>query len=67
VTEQTETSSSEPTPTDSPPASDQSAVSGQSGLPQRAAALVDERPELAAGAAFAGGFLLAMIFKRIAR
>jgi hypothetical protein len=67
VTEQIETSSSEPTPTDSSPASDQSAVSGPPGLPQRAAALADERPELAAGAAFAGGFLLAMIIKRLAR
>jgi hypothetical protein len=31
------------------------------------AAVVDERPEIAAGAAFAAGFLFAMILKRIAR
>jgi hypothetical protein len=30
------------------------------------AARVDERPELAVGAAFAGGFLLALILKRLA-
>jgi hypothetical protein len=31
------------------------------------AATLQERPELAAGAAFAGGFLLALILKRLAR
>jgi hypothetical protein len=31
------------------------------------AAVVDERPEIAAGAAFAAGFLFAMILKRLAR
>jgi hypothetical protein len=61
VTEQIETSSSEP------PATETSTVSDQSTLPQRAAALASERPELAAGAAFAGGLLLAMILKRLAR
>jgi hypothetical protein len=30
------------------------------------AARVDERPELAVGAAFGGGFLLALILKRLA-
>jgi hypothetical protein len=30
-------------------------------------ARVDERPELALGAAFGGGLLLALIFKRLAR
>jgi hypothetical protein len=47
----------------SPPdsASDQS---GQSGGP---AAVLEERPEVAVGAAFAGGFVLAMILKRLAR
>jgi hypothetical protein len=34
-------------------------------LPASIAARVDERPELAVGAAFAGGFLLAMILKRL--
>jgi hypothetical protein len=32
-----------------------------------AAASIAERPEVAVGAAFAGGFLLAMILKRFAR
>jgi hypothetical protein len=31
------------------------------------AALAQERPEAVVGAAFAGGFLLAMILKRLAR
>ena len=31
------------------------------------AALANERPELVVGAAFAGGFLLAMILRRLAR
>jgi hypothetical protein len=31
------------------------------------AQLVNDRPELVVGAAFAGGFLLAMILKRLAR
>ena len=30
------------------------------------AAQIDERPELAVGAAFGGGFLLALILKRLA-
>jgi hypothetical protein len=34
---------------------------------QRVAAIAHERPEAAAGAAFAGGFLLALILKRLAR
>jgi hypothetical protein len=67
VTEQIETSSSESPPTDSPAGSEQASASSQSGLAERAAALADERPEVAAGAAFAGGFLLAMILKRLAR
>ena len=32
-----------------------------------AAALASERPELAVGVAFAGGFLFAMLLKRLAR
>jgi hypothetical protein len=32
---------------------------------QTATSAVDERPELAVGAAFAGGFLVAMILKRL--
>jgi hypothetical protein len=34
---------------------------------ERAAAIANERPEAAVGAAFAGGFLLALILKRLAR
>jgi hypothetical protein len=34
---------------------------------QQVAARVDERPELAVGAAFGGGFLFALILKRLAR
>lgn len=44
-----------------PPAS---AAAGTSTGP---AALPDDRPELAVGAAFAGGFVLAMLLKRLAR
>jgi hypothetical protein len=33
----------------------------------RAVALADERPEVAIGAAFAGGLVLAMILKRLVR
>jgi len=36
-------------------------------LQARAAAMADERPEVAVGAAFAGGLVLAMILKRLAR
>ena len=43
-------------------ASDDAQSSGQ-----QVAARVDERPELAVGAAFGGGLLFALILKRIAR
>jgi hypothetical protein len=42
------------------------AVTGAS-MQERAVSLADERPEVAAGAAFAGGLLLALILKRLAR
>jgi hypothetical protein len=42
-------------------------VSIDSGTSAQLAARVDERPELAVGAAFAGGVLLALILKRLAR
>lgn len=35
--------------------------------PSGGAALPSERPEIAVGAAFAGGFVLALILKRLAR
>lgn len=34
---------------------------------ERAVSLADQRPEVAAGAAFAGGLLVALILKRLAR
>ena len=40
---------------------------GTATLQERAVALANERPEAAAGAAFAGGLLLALILKRLAR
>ena len=36
-------------------------------MQQRAAAIVQERPEVGVGAAFAGGLILALILKRVAR
>jgi hypothetical protein len=38
----------------------------QPGLQERATAIVDEKPEVAAGAAFAAGFVFAMILRRLA-
>ena len=52
----------EPPTVASPPAQDATTSDGSS-----AAALVSDRPELAVGAAFAGGFLLATLLKRLAR
>jgi hypothetical protein len=42
-------------------------AAGGSSLPERAAAIANERPEVAAGAAFGGGLLIALILKRLAR
>ncbi len=41
-------------------------VTVDNGTSAQIAARVDERPELAVGAAFGGGFLLALILKRLA-
>ena len=50
-----------------PPAVDApSGVSDTISLQARAAALADDRPEVAVGAAFAGGLVVAMILKRLA-
>ena len=51
------------------PAVDAAAADGQAASQGgfSPAKLADERPELAIGAAFAGGFVLAMILKRFAR
>lgn len=40
---------------------------GASSVKERAATIANDRPEVAAGAAFAGGLLFALILKRIAR
>jgi hypothetical protein len=61
VTEDIESSSTQPI-ADAPP----SGADGGS-LQERIAALTDERPEVAVGAAFAGGLLAAMILKRLGR
>jgi hypothetical protein len=61
VTEDIESSSTQPTADAAPGAA------GTTSLQARAAALADERPEVAVGAAFAGGVVVAMILKRLAR
>jgi hypothetical protein len=68
----TQTSAGQPAADDSPGAAfgasaQASAGSGGPTPQERAAALVDERPEVAVGAAFGGGLLLALILKRLAR
>ncbi len=61
MTEDIESSSTQPIADAAPSAPDD--VS----LQARIAALTDERPEVAVGAAFAGGLLAAMILKRLGR
>ncbi len=61
MTEDIETSTTQPT-ADVP-----SGVSDSVPLQARAAALAEDRPEVAVGAAFAGGLVVAMILKRLAR
>jgi len=61
VTEDIETSTTQPTATASSGATDSIP------LQARAAALAEDRPEVAVGAAFAGGLVVAMILKRLAR
>jgi hypothetical protein len=60
VTDQTQTTTSAPA---EGPSAGMTTSSGGFGLAQ----LAHDRPELVLGAAFAGGFLLAMILKRLAR
>jgi hypothetical protein len=79
VTEDVETSSRQPVEDDIPsaagqqPAGDDASAwidqpaAALSSIQERAAAIANERPEVAAGAAFAGGFLVALILRRIAR
>ena len=61
MTEDTQNSTGQPIVQDSPGAP------GGASVQERALALANERPEAAVGAAFAGGLLLAMILKRLAR
>jgi hypothetical protein len=61
VTEDIETSTTQA------PASASSGAGDSTSLQARAAALADERPEVAVGAAFAGGLVVALILKRLAR
>ena len=62
MTEDIETSTTTQIPADAP-----SGVSDSVPLQARAAALAEDRPEVAVGAAFAGGLLAAMILKRLGR
>jgi hypothetical protein len=59
--DQTETTTGQSTVQDSVGAADGSSVQ------ERAVALANDRPEIAAGAAFGGGLILALILKRLAR
>ena len=61
MTEDIESSSTQPLADAAP------SVADSASLQERVAALADERPEVAAGAAFAGGLLAAMILKRLGR
>jgi hypothetical protein len=69
VTEDIQPSTGQPTAENSPgTAGGPSAqASTAAGLQERAVSLADQRPEVAVGAAFAGGLLLAMILKRLGR
>ena len=58
--DQTETTTGQPTVQDSVGAT------GNPSVQERAVALANDRPEVAAGAAFGGGLLLALILKRLA-
>ena len=60
MTEDIESSSTQPTADAAPGAADSIP------LQARVAALADDRPEVAVGAAFAGGLLVALILKRVA-
>ena len=55
-----------PVPPPVPPVVETGPAPGPS-LTDKVAALIDERPEVGAGGAFAGGIVFALILKRIAR
>jgi hypothetical protein len=59
VTDDTQTSASQPTDSSS-------SVASATSVQERATAVANDRPEAVVGAAFAGGFLLALILKRLA-
>jgi hypothetical protein len=69
VTEDLETPIQQPTAEDSPGAAGLKPPAGTGGasVQERVVSIADERPEVAVGAAFAGGLVLALILKRIAR
>jgi hypothetical protein len=72
VTDDAQTSTGQPTAGESPgiaggSSAAPSGAAGGASVQERAAALANERPEAAVGAAFAGGLLLALILKRLAR
>jgi hypothetical protein len=69
VTEDAPTSTGQPTVNDTPGTAGgpPSSAAGSVSMQERALVLANERPETAVGAAFAGGLLLAMILKRLAR
>jgi hypothetical protein len=50
---------------DTPTSTGQPPAAGGGSVPERAAAIANERPEVAVGAAFGGGLLLALILKRL--
>jgi len=57
---------------DGQPTAEQAALAAEAAVrgaspPHASAAPADERPELAVGAAFAGGLVLALFLKRLAR
>ena len=65
MTEDIETQQLSPAAT--PPADGGPPAQGASSVKERAATIANDRPEVVAGAAFAGGLLFALILKRIAR
>jgi hypothetical protein len=69
VTDDTPTSTGQPTAQDHPSTAGSPSAQAETaaGLPERAAAIANERPEVAVGAAFGGGLLFALILKRFAR
>lgn len=54
------------TTTGQPTVQDSVGPTGSPSVQERALALANDRPEVAAGAAFGGGLLLALILKRLA-